>query len=184
NQLKGWLWGTDDGVQSWGKNIITGTTGGFADDGSPVADSRIYWTFDRNGIAHEAAISNGDSGGGDFVKVGNIWRLAGVNNAVQAEFSLPNSNVVQDAALMDFGGLVNNGQLVPDTSQDVPAQNYSTRISTRVSWIYDVLAGRVAPSASLSVGVSGAVPEPGFAGIVWLVGILLGDRPGRKRPAC
>jgi hypothetical protein len=174
-QVKGWRWGADDSMQSWGKNIITGTTAGTADNNSTVNDGRIYWTFDRNGIAHEGALSGGDSGGGVFTKTGGVWRLIGVNNATQADFSLPNSNIVDEGAIMDFGGLVNDDSLIPDTTADVPAQSYATRISTSTSWIYDVLAGKISPSESSPRFFVGAVPEPSMIGIL-IFGVLLKRR--------
>ncbi len=157
---KGWLWGTDDHVQSWGMNRITSSTYGRADEGGArVKGARLVWAFDRDGLSQEAAISAGDSGGGVFILSGGKWRLAGINFSTQAQFSYPDSTQILSGALFDSGGLMAGDQLIPDTAADVPALSFATRISTRATWISDVLAGRIEPTVAAPSSTSG-VPEP------------------------
>lgn len=171
SDLKGWLWGANDGVQSWGMNLIKGSTQSLTDgDGEDgrrkIKGGRLYWAFDRNGIGNEAALSEGDSGGGVFVFSGNKWKLAGINFSTQAEFSYPNSNDSLRGALFDAGGLQAGGGIITDSINDIPALSYATRISTQSDWIFDVLAGRVAASQTLPSSGAG-VPEP--AGIAFCI---------------
>ncbi|HEY7091454.1 MAG TPA: hypothetical protein VH518_25375 [Tepidisphaeraceae bacterium] len=160
NQLKGWLWGDDDHVQSWGTNLLVGPVSGMNDNGTAVSGTRIYWKFDRVGQAQEAAVTNGDSGGGVFIRDSGVWKLAGVNFGVQSEFTFPGSTDVKNGALMDVGGLdMSDGTPIPDTVRDNPTRGYATRISDRVPWIFDVINGKVPPAAVATPGPG--VPEPG-----------------------
>jgi hypothetical protein len=76
--LKGWQWGQEDNVRSWGTN----TVGGIAVGAEGVGDT-LRFTFDARRSPNEAAISAGDSGGGVFIKDKGAWRLAGVNYGVE-----------------------------------------------------------------------------------------------------
>lgn len=179
-QLKGWRWGVDDHVQSWGKNIINGVSSGLADNESTnVPGVKLYWNFDLNGIAHEGGVSLGDSGGGVFIKnANNVWRLAGVNFAAQSTFNVPGESEIIRAALVDTGGLQFGETIVDDLAQNIPSRMYATRISSRAGWINDVLAGRIGATVSaLSAPVSQGVPEPGSAFL--LAAVLL---KGMRRP--
>lgn len=161
NQTKGWLWGASDGVQSWGKNIITGTANGQSDASTgshAVSGSLIDFAFDRTGWSHEGTLSVGDSGGGVFTKVGTTWQLVGVNFSVESEFKIPGDSTQYNGALVDKGGLIIDNALVADALADNPSLAYATRISARLGWITDVLSGRVAPT-STTPGTTG-VPEP------------------------
>jgi hypothetical protein len=162
-QLKGWLWSTDDRVESWGTNIIVGTNAGKSDSGAAVANSRIYWKFDRAGQPQEGTVSTGDSSGGVFLKELGYWKLAGVNLAVESEFKMPDSDETQMGALLDIGGLKvgDNDTIITDTVKDIPTRGYATRISNRVPWIFDVVEGKVPPSATATPG--SGVPEPSAA---------------------
>jgi hypothetical protein len=180
NQLKGWLWGQNDGAQSWGKNIITGTAAGTSDASAgskKVNGSLLAWTFDANGWAHEGTLSGGDSGGGVFTKDGTAWELAGVNFSVESSFSIPGSGIVQQGAIFDAGGLQFGNEVVTDMAADIPTHSYATRISTRMAWISGVLSGKVAPSATLaSASVAQGVPEPGMLVPLVLATFLLRRR--------
>lgn len=179
NELKGWLWGDQDGAQSWGKNKLIGSVSSSNDAGDKVGGARIYWKFDRNGVSHEGQVSSGDSGGGVFLKDGTAWKLAGVNHAAEAEFSLAPGGTVYKGAIFDVGGLYADSTLIPDTVADNAARGFATRISPRVPWIFAVVEGRVAPSATASGGAG--VPEPACAMVV-LAAVSLGlARPGRRR---
>lgn len=184
SDTKGWLWGANDGVQSWGMNQIKGSTQSLTDgDGEEgrrkIKGGRLYWAFDRNGIGNEAALSEGDSGGGVFVFSGNKWKLAGINFSTQAEFSYPNSNDSLRGALFDAGGLQAGGGLITDSVNDIPALSYATRISTQSAWISDVLAGRIAASDTLPSSSTG-VPEP-TGTVPSVLGVVLAALRRRRR---
>jgi hypothetical protein len=161
DQLKGWFWGASSGQTSWGMNQITASSSGKADaeaGGARIKGTRLYWTFDRDGMKQEGALSPGDSGGGVFIESDGKWVLAGVNFATQGDFAFPGSGVVEHAALLDFGGLNAGDSLIEDTAADIPARQFATRVGTQMDWITDVLQGRI--TATLSATPAAGVPEP------------------------
>lgn len=143
---KGWQWGPSDDVQRWGRNIVVGTT-----NGGETLGELLYCDFDKPGIAEECHLSVGDSGGGAFVFENGLWRLAGINYAVDGPFREGPSGTAFSAALYDCGGLeVSNGAswvVVPNTTADQPASFYCSRISASLSWISSIApaAGALAP---------------------------------------
>ena len=66
------------GSESWGTNSV------YLNNYGPVSvngfESIDFVTFDSG--SNYATLVNGDSGGGDFVRVGTNWELAGLNEAV------------------------------------------------------------------------------------------------------
>jgi hypothetical protein len=175
NQLKGWQWGPDDHVQSWGRNMLIGASGAKADPeagGGNVPKSRIYWKFDRTGpLAEEGTVTAGDSGGGVFIKDAGVWRLAGVNNSVESEFSFPDSTDVLNGAMVDVGGLKSGDNIIAETVNDNASRGFATRIGARWQWIFQVVEGRVAPAASASAAPG--VPEPGCAAWIGLIAAMI-----------
>src|SRR4051812_12078862 len=93
---RGWLWGAGDGVQRWGENVVTSiVSGGLLQD-------YIYATFDATGSPNEAHLSVGDSAGAVFIKDGTVWKLAGINYAVDGPFYTTNTgDGAFNAALYD-----------------------------------------------------------------------------------
>ena len=74
---KGWRWGPIDHKQSWGTNRIERVF-----KSKPYGEL-LFATFDRNAGPDEATLSDGDSGGGVFVKSRDgQWRLAGLNHDI------------------------------------------------------------------------------------------------------
>ncbi len=129
--LKGWMWGTGDRVQSWGRNIITDTPL----DGTygPL----LAFNFDAPGslgISNEGQVSNGDSGGADFIQVGDNWALAGLNLAVSGPYNTLPTGSGFNAAIFDGSGLYEyDGSIwVPSSG---PGTGYSTRISSHIDWL-------------------------------------------------
>jgi hypothetical protein len=171
-QLKGWLWGDEDHVQAWGRNVLVGQSGGKADPeagGGNVPKSRIYWKFDRvSALKEEGTVTRGDSGGGVFIRDLGVWRLAGVNLAVESEFSYPDASQLLNGALMDVGGLKSGDNLIADTIKDNASRGFATRIGARWEWIFQVVEGKVPPSAGSASGIG--VPEP-VAGI-WIAPVV------------
>jgi PKD repeat protein len=165
-QLKGWKWGTSDGVERWGENSVS----------SVYTDQRVgellQVRFDRHGTRNECHLSVGDSSGAVFIRDGSTWKLAGIHCSVEGPFSLDGTtNTRFDAALVDMGGLYINGPTnstyVPDQPFDIPSSFYSTRVSANVSWINGVIATTpVAPVASFA-----ATPTFG----AWPLGVTFTD---------
>ena len=81
NDVYGYTWsGSNNQTQRWGQNKInqTGTGGG---------NYVIIADFDGHGVLgaqpYEAAIADWDSGSGWFIKVGDIWKIAGLSRGVE-----------------------------------------------------------------------------------------------------
>jgi hypothetical protein len=164
--LKGWQWGSYDGAESWGQNIVTG----FSRYNSVSATSVLYFDFDSNGIANEGSYSLDDSSGGVFINVGGQWKLAGINWSVSSPWSYtgdatdPGFNAsIFDARGLYYKNAKNVWTPVPDVGLLVPGDSFASRISDRLSWIEGVL--------------SQPVPEPGafvLAGSGLLLTAILG----------
>lgn len=142
--LRGWSWGLQDGVQRWGQNIVAKVVSGGADN------DLLYATFDRpragrktQASRNEAHLSSGDSGGGVFINADGFWRLAGINYAVDGPFYTAPSDTTQfDAALFDarnFYYYDGTNYVLISGSTRVPTGFYSTRISSRMTWIRSVI---------------------------------------------
>lgn len=171
---KGWRWGAMDYLRSWGRNRVDGVRR----LGTGLGDA-LYFDFDRSGIAEEGMLTGGDSGGALFIKDGTTWKLAGIHYAVEASFRLTPSGAGFNAAIFDKGGLWYGGKLVADTSTDVPALAYSTRVATRSAWIGDVLAGRIAPTGNAARPAPAVVPEPSMLALLSPLAMLARKRRRR-----
>ena len=170
-QTKGWLWATQDKVMSWGENMVSSTLNGGSGYGQ-----LLKFTFNKNGLYNEGALSTGDSGGGVFLNDNGKWKLAGINYLVEGPFSLTSGGAQFNASLFDKGGLYINGtQAITDTTADIPGAWYATRVSSRMSWIKSI-TGTI-PSASVAFSpsdlVGTAVPEPAGAGLLAVGAALL-----------
>ena len=167
--LKGWKWGTRDGVKSWGENLITSTLSG----GTGIGQV-LKFTFNRQGTTgaqyNEGALSDGDSAGGVFINDGGKWKLAGINYLVDGPFSLSGTNGTGfNGSIFDKGGLYVGGDgkwmYNSDTSADIPGNFYATRISSRQSWVKSII-GTTTASASPLTASAVAVPEPASLSIL------------------
>ena len=137
NRLKGWQWGPGDGVQRWGQNRVSGVFHGGAELGEVLRAS-----FNAGG-RNEAQLSAGDSGGAVFIKDGKIWKLAGINYAVEGPYNTTNSGAGFDAAIFDSRGLYvadGAGGWRFFAGKPIMGNFYATRISSHVVWINSVLA--------------------------------------------
>ena len=164
--LHGWKWAAQDGVRSWGENTVAGTVNG----GTGIGQV-LKFTFDKNGLANEGALSGGDSAGGDFIEVNGKWELAGINYLVDGPFSLTQGGTQFQASLFDKGGLYQAGVKVTDTAADVPGDWYATSISARQSWIKSIIGTTAGASLELnpaSLSGTSAVPEPATLGVIGL----------------
>jgi hypothetical protein len=123
---KGWKTGPSDGVMRWGQSRVAGT------------DVYIAGVFDKNGGPDQAYLSGGDSSGAVFIEDNGVWKLAGVNYAVQGPFGLTPTDSFS-GAIYDKSGLYVDGVLMPNDGQVRPAPFYATRISNRLVWIQSVI---------------------------------------------
>ena len=138
NQILGWLWGNLDGVRRWGENTF-----------SEIVQYGTNWdllraTFDQGGLIEECTLSDHDSGGAAFINDGGTWKLAGINYAVDSDYSESSDGSSPfTGALFDTRGLYawNGSQWSRVTGPaPVPTGFYPTRISTKLAWIASVVA--------------------------------------------
>jgi len=143
---KGWRWGSYDGVQRWGTNVIHMISNGDLLEPSlaPVGDVLLA-TFDAGAGPDEVHLSIGDSSGGLFIPDAGVWKLAGINLGVEAFFNTNSTGPGFFAAISDKGGLYSgnegNWQQIPDLPTDLPTVLYATRVQSNLSWIRSVVDG-------------------------------------------
>jgi hypothetical protein len=139
-RLHGWQWGEADGVQRWGRSVVTG----IIPAGSGGSDM-LRMVFKANSTASGVDLSGGDSGGPVFIKDGKFWKLAGVNYGADSIYNTSNSGEGFRAALFDKAGFYvqdasgTNWMLVPNHGSKSPGGFSATRISSRISWIRSVI---------------------------------------------
>lgn len=141
-ELKGWHWGTGDGVLRWGTNTVATVSGAVAGLGQLLGAD-----FNADGGNHECHLSAGDSGGAIFMQRGGNWKLAGINYAVEGPFNTTNSGPGFMAAIFDRGGLYQTNAVAgrwdytaPNPAVDLPSVFYATRISANLAWINSIIA--------------------------------------------
>ena len=183
--LKGWKWGSQDKVRSWGENNVAGTLS------DPTFGPLMKFTFNRQGTSgalyHEGTLSNGDSGGGVFIYDAGKWKLAGINYLTDNPFSLSGTDAGFSASIFDKGGLYTRSgggwKYNSDLASDIPGNWYATRISSRQSWIKSIVGtvstGALSSSTS-SLSVT-SVPEPMSAALLALAATALLRRRDRRQ---
>lgn len=157
--LHGWRWG-GNGRLRWGRNDVEGITAG-----GSVRGDLLRVTFDAQGVEDEAHLGANDSSGAVFIKENGIWKLAGINYAVEGLFAYQAGVDPFNAALFDAGGLwVGQGTswtLLPNLVTDRPSSFYSTRISSRLAWIRSIV-----PEPADSLGDVPALPGWALLGLL------------------
>jgi hypothetical protein len=153
-KLKGWKWGTSDGVKSWGTNTVDGIAN------YKTSDSFLLRFDFKDNSAAGAGLSERDSSGGVFIKVDNEWQLAGINYAVTTPWSMNSDGSDSfNANIFDASGLYykvgNNWAPVTGSGFSV-----ATRVSSRIDWINSIIA---APEPSTMALLISAVPLAGIA---------------------
>lgn len=132
--------------------------------------------FDAVSGIEESYLSVGDSGGGLFILDGGVWKLAGINYAVDGEFdtnATTGDHTEFMAALYDKGGLFEGSDISgwnfhDDLLVDIPGRLYASRISSSAPEINNVI--------SLV-----EVPEPGGAMLVLIATAWLPLRTRSRR---
>ncbi len=170
-QTRGWDWGATDSIQRWGENIVSDirNLSGFGE--------MLHVLFEQNGLPEEADLSTGDSGGAVFLNDAGIWKLAALNTDVDGPFySGPGGNGLFFAALYDErGSYTVDGTLISGNAP-VPSGFYSSRVSSRLGWIYSIIdPGLANISARVLVGTGDQISIAGF--------IIQGDAAQAKRVA-
>lgn len=156
--LKGWQWGTDDHVQSWGTNVVSSVV----DASSDGLGQLMTFDFDATGDANEGALSAGDSGGAVFLQSGGSWKLAGINYGVDSPFSLTDGGATFNADLFDYGGLyfydasTGKYEYQAPGALDQPVASYASLISSNLSGIQSVtgLSGSIVPEPAGLLGLT------------------------------
>jgi hypothetical protein len=142
SDLKGWEWGTADGLGSWGENVVDRITFVAASGLTIVID------LDRpifGGLSEEGHLSGGDSSGPWFIEEAGVWYLAGVSSLVSGPFQHDAGGAPDgqpfEAMLFDKGGLWENDPAFFNTDQftDVPSSGFAVRISSRKDWLLPLL---------------------------------------------
>jgi hypothetical protein len=145
SSVRGWKAGPADGVKRWGENQVHSITPAesFTGNAAWKHSSFLRCAFNSSGGANEAHLSIGDSGGGLFIREGNVWKLAGINYAVDGFYNTSVSGPGFSAAIFDEGGLFKgsegNWRNVPDLPTDQSGGFYATRVSPRIAWIQQVI---------------------------------------------
>ncbi len=124
---KGWKAGADDGVMRWGQSQVASVS------------KYIVGKFDKNGGTNQAHLSSGDSSGAVFVQDSGVWKLAGINYAVDGPFGLTATDSFY-GAIYEESGLYMGGSLVPDDGVVKPAGFFATRITNRIAWIQSIVS--------------------------------------------
>ena len=160
-----WDWSLYDGVERWGTNVVAAIVNGDGVLGSGSIGDVLQATFDAGGGANECHLSVGDSAGGVFIQDGSVWKLAGINYAVDGPYNTTTNGSGFSAAIFDEGGLYKmdtaGWMLQTDIppNQPQPGSFYSTRVSAHVAWVKSVIDGPVpgddTPTLQSSAGVSG-----------------------------
>ncbi|MGI9087027.1 MAG: hypothetical protein ACR2HH_04675 [Chthoniobacterales bacterium] len=136
--LRGWNWGPGDRVERWGENVVNA----IVQDGP--ANAYLYATFDQDGVPNESHLSSGDSGGAIFLQEGGVWKLAGINYAVDDLYMSavggPFTAAVFDTRGFYFQDSSNPPHYTVITgTKPQPTGFYSTQISAKLGWLYSVI---------------------------------------------
>ena len=140
--LRGWSWGAQTRVERWGENVVSRIAYG------GIEKYFLYAAFDLTGGPNEAQLSGGDSGGAVFLNDGGVWKLAGINYAVEGPFYAAQTSTSRlDAALVDVAGFYSSrdgGQsfYAYPTATPRPSGFYASRIANRRQWILSVADAR------------------------------------------
>ncbi|MEY2496277.1 MAG: hypothetical protein QOJ45_2769 [Verrucomicrobiota bacterium] len=170
--LQGWSWGAGDGITRWGENDVSAIIP------LPGLGNMLFASFDQNGRPNEAHLSSGDSAGALFVDDAGVWKLAGINYAVDGPFYTDaTGGGAFLGALFDRRGFY-EGDAPPYApvigDAPVPSGFYATRLSSNRGWIDSVIGPgmpNISSRAFVDLGDNAAIA--GF--------IVRGDRAQPKQ---
>lgn len=138
NELKGWRWNNMGGQMKWGKNIVDIISISYGGD-------TLKMLFDpQKNLQDLCSLSIGDSGGGVFIQDEGVWKLAGVNYAVDSTYGFNNligdEDEVFQGAIFDEQNLYKfDGQGWYGMKEHTSSGSYSIRVSSRVPWIKRII---------------------------------------------
>ena len=125
-------------MERWGRNVVASVVV----NGSPDWNL-LQMAFNSPGLPGEAHMSVGDSGGGLYILQNGLWRLAGINYAVDEVFTAPDPSKSLVADLFDARDYYNqnaDGSFTQITGDaNVPTSFYCTQVSSRLAWIESVV---------------------------------------------
>ena len=148
--IHGWKDGPADGVMRWGQNQVC-----------LAACAFLMAAFTGTQGANEAYLSSGDSSGAVFIQDNSgVWKLAGINYAIDGPFSTTASRPAFYGAISDESGLYEDGLFMPNYGMAQPSYFYVTRVSSELAWIQSIV-GIVPPASSspLSVSTGSTLPK-------------------------
>lgn len=144
----GWLDGASDGVVRWGSNTFNGTTS------VSGVGTMLVSNFTGPGADD---LSDGDSGGGAFIKVGSVWELVGINYGIEGLFSASSTGSSPfNAALYNKAGLYEQRGNGWGPASVGSSSFYVSQVSSNAASINNI----------------SAVPEPCGALLVFAVGMI------------
>lgn len=155
---KGWLWGSHDALTRWGENTVAdavdadGNPHSVLISGAVATGALLRATFDANGGPNEATLSWGDSSGAAFIQDGAVWKLAGINLAVDGPYNTGPVGSGFFGSIFDEGGLYKGGEnkwvLTPDLPTSQAGAFFITRVSARADWIRGITGDPGAPPSN------------------------------------
>jgi hypothetical protein len=124
----------------------------------------LFASFNQNGRPNEAHLSSGDSAGALFIDDAGVWKLAGINYAVDGPFYTDAAGGGAFlGALFDKRGFYEGDAppYAPVTGDAaVPSGFYSTRLSSKRAWIDSVIGPgmpNISSRAFVDVGVDATI---------------------------
>ena len=156
----GWNWATANPLHptTWGANTVADIAT-FTSPPAGLGGDFLKWTFNNNANPDTGILSVGDSGGPTFIfnAASSRYELAGVSSTVDevSTQSDPNSQFLLQAALYDARGFYDGTTLLANANP-IALSSYSTRISSRLSFI-DSVTGVPEPGVCMLIfGMAGA----------------------------
>lgn len=169
SEVRGWRQGQGGGFMRWGENIVDQIAG--VEDTEPrKLGELIGATFDRNGLPSEAGLASCDSGGGMFLRQGNVWKLAAVNFGAGGKFKKTEDDEAFFANMLDVGGFFLQKsedsqqeeffEFFEDQDEDIPTNIWGTRLSYRFDWIKETIEAFPNPVQTIHLETSETINGP------------------------
>jgi len=190
-KTNGWLWGDYDAVMRWGENVVAGIINADGALGGGSSGEVVQAACGDSERSNECHLSVGDSGGGLFIQDDSVWKLAGINYAVDGPYNTTNSGAGFFAAIFDEGGLykmdAEGWMLQTDLppNQPRPGSFYATRVSAHLNWINSILNGPApgdrTPTLQSAANVSGPYADEMGAAVDETSATVVIALPGRSQ---
>lgn len=134
NELRGWEWNNVGGQIKWGENIVDAVSISYGGDAL-----KMFFNPNKN-LPDLCSLSIGDSGGGVFIQDDGVWKLAGINYAVDSIYGFNNlmgdEDIPFQGAIFNEKGLYKfDGQWWYEMKDKTSSGSYAVRVSSRSFWI-------------------------------------------------